>query len=255
MKLFGTQRNLGILSVLALTVIAGACGVAVIEKEQASSVDAFSFEGQGAIVSVADLAQKPIGNVLKNPSLCKAFVAQSMNVGLWAGYTDSENKWGKARAKCAVKDGGTYCEGDDSVLWDGSDSSGMGMEVPRVFELQSTVEDMCTAAGRALGLVAGAPRSTSLGKDDVVIEHVSNLNASISGKSRSVSDVYVISVTSMNDKSNRRMFKKFYFASSGMPIGVRNSQEQNFNAVVQRQTAELHFLYPSSDNVIKEPRL
>jgi hypothetical protein len=256
MKLVKLHNSLGLVSSLLVMMAVTACGPSEQGDEQsgASTLNAFNVAGNATDVSVAELRSKKIGSVLASPESCRSFMARSMSVSLWAGYTDNENKWGKASAKCTVKNGGTYCD-DAGMHFASNGGVTMGMEVPKVFELGSTAQYLCMAAGRALGLVAGAPRSKASGSDKVSVLHVANLKASMANQERSISDVYVISVTSVNSKTNMALEKKMYFTADGMPIGVRNSQAQGYNEDVQKQTAELHFLYPSTQNVLNEPRI
>lgn len=257
MKLVKLHSGLGFVSSLLVVLAVSACSDGSLETQAgggASSLNAFNVSGNAQQVSLAEFKAKKVGSVLASPESCRAFVKQSMTVGLWAGYTDDENKWGKARANCSVKDGGTYCTQDNEVYFE-ANASNMGMEIPKVFELGSTVQYLCLSAARAVGLASGAPRSKAMSSDQVSIEHVSNLKATIANRDRSINDVYVITVKNTNSKTNRSLEKKYFFGADGMPIGVRNSQEQNFNEVVQKQTAELHFLYPNTQSVLNEPRL
>ncbi len=257
MKRVNLQASVSFVGRLVLAATMVACSQSSLTtNDGGSTLNAFNVNGSVKQVSVAELQSTKLGAVLAAPENCRGFVNQAMTVGLWAGYTDDENKWGKARAKCSVKDGGTYCQQDNSFF--GENTSGgptMGMEVPRVFELGSTVQYLCMSAGRAVGLVGGATRSRSLSNDQVTVEHVANLTASSNGQERSLSDVYVISITSTNSKTNHRLEKKLYFTGEGMPIGARNSQAQSYNEDVQKQTAELHFVYPNTQSVLGEPRL
>lgn len=246
-----------LLGLAAMTMTLTGCGLSIFQSED-SALNEFRANGAGRQVDVAELKSKKIGAALAAPQSCKGFVNQAMKVGLWAGYTDDENRWGKARANCSPSGGGIYCKQDDSLLFEQSGGGTiMGMEIPRVFELGSTAQYLCMSAGRAVGLLPSTARSNTAShlSDQVSIEHVASLTASINSDKRELRGVYVISITSSNSKTNRRMLKKLYFSEDGAPLGARNSQEQNFNEVVQKQTGELHLLYPHTQSALNDPQL